>query len=146
MVLDGAAAARISASLQQTEHTLDQYQDGAEFDDQIANVCIIIQKLATTLRVLRIALLQDLDPSDPGNTLDSLRSSNRVTAPLLEQLEFLKSSQISHPPKRSNLFPPAFEHQDALVLTFRKRMRINLFSSVSEIQDVTRALVRDINL
>jgi hypothetical protein len=146
MVLDGAAAARISALLQQTENTLEQYQDGAIFDDQIANVCLVIHKLATTLRVLKIALLQDLDLSDPDNTLDSLHSSTRVTAPLLEQLDFLRSSQISHRPKRTSLFPPAFEDQDAMILTFRKRMRINLYGSVSEIQDVTRALVKDINL
>jgi hypothetical protein len=146
MVLDGAAAARISASLTQTENTLEQYQNGAEFDDQISNVCIVIQKLATTLRVLRIALLQDLDPSAADDTLESLHSSNRVTAPLLEQLDFLRSSHNSHRSKRDSLFPPTFEDQDALILSFRKRMRINLYGSVSEIQDVTKALVRDINL
>jgi hypothetical protein len=146
MVLDCAATARISVSLQKAEHTLQYYHNWTEFDDQIRNVYVVVQKLASTLRVLKIALEQDLDRSDPNNTLDSLWSSKRVTAPLLEQLTLLKFDQTRNYSKRPSLIPQAFEDRDALILSFRKRMRKRLYSSVSDIQNIAMSLVRDLDL
>ncbi|EPE25881.1 hypothetical protein GLAREA_01793 [Glarea lozoyensis ATCC 20868] len=146
MVLNRAAIARISTSLQKAETILEYYHDWTEFDDQIEKVYDVVQKLASTLRVIRIALLQSWHQFDPNTTLDSLWSSRRVTAPLLAQLAILKSTVTSQDSKRPSLIPRAFHNRNVLILSYRTRMRKRLYESVSEIQNFTVDFAKDLDL